>query len=164
MARLILFIFVLLMSIFSSKISAQTASQIYSLSGSIDSDKINQVEINLFNAENKLVKTEIADQNGKFTFNDLANGNYMVKINKNGSEVYKSETVSVSENTNLPIIHLNEKTIEGVTITKAKPYIERQEGKMILNVETALLQPEIQHLRFWKKLPESILMAVTISV
>ncbi|HEX7869028.1 MAG TPA: hypothetical protein VF455_02855, partial [Chryseobacterium sp.] len=60
MARLILFIFVWLLSIFSFKISAQTTSQAYSLSGSIDSDKINQVEINLFNAENKLVKTEIA--------------------------------------------------------------------------------------------------------
>lgn len=138
MTRLILFLFVLLMSFFSNKISAQTASQSYSLSGSIESDKASQVEINLFNTENKLVKTELADQNGKFTFNDLANGNYYVQINKNGSEAYKSEAISVKENINLPQIHLNEKTIEGVTITKAKPYIERQDGKMILNVENSI--------------------------
>jgi len=138
MTRLILFLFVLLMSFFSSKISAQTASQSYSLSGSIESDKASQVEINLLNTENKLVKTELADQNGKFTFNDLANGNYYVQINKNGSEAYKSEAISVKENINLPQIHLNEKTIEGVTITKAKPYIERQDGKMILNVENSI--------------------------
>ncbi|WP_083206615.1 TonB-dependent receptor domain-containing protein [Chryseobacterium sp. CBo1] len=138
MTRLILFLFVLLMSFFSNKISAQTASQSYSLSGSIESDKASQVEINLFNTENKLVKTELADQNGKFTFNDLANGNYYVQINKNSSEAYKSEAISVKENINLPQIHLNEKTIEGVTITKAKPYIERQDGKMILNVENSI--------------------------
>ncbi|KFE97424.1 hypothetical protein IX39_19220 [Chryseobacterium formosense] len=126
------------MSFFSNKISAQTAFQSYSLSGSIESDKASQVEINLFNTENKLVKTELADQNGKFTFNDLANGNYYVQINKNGSEAYKSEAISVKENINLPQIHLNEKTIEGVTITKAKPYIERQDGKMILNVENSI--------------------------
>lgn len=127
------------MSLFSLKISAQTtASQSHSLSGSINSGKVNQVEINLFNSENKLVKTEIADQNGKFTFNDLADGNYIVQINKNGSEAYKSELISVKENTNLSTIHLNEKTIEAVTITKAKPYIERQDGKMILNVENSI--------------------------
>lgn len=127
------------MSLFSLKISAQTtASQSHSLSGSIDSGKVNQVEINLFNSENKLVKTEIADQNGKFTFNDLTDGNYVVQINKNGSEAYKSELISVKENTNLSTIHLNEKTIEAVTITKAKPYIERQDGKMILNVENSI--------------------------
>ncbi|MBO6184165.1 MAG: TonB-dependent receptor [Chryseobacterium sp.] len=138
MARFILFIFVWLLSIFSLKVSAQTVSQTYSLSGNIDSDKINQVEINLFNSENKLVKTEIADQSGKFTFNDLTNGNYFIQINKNGSSVYKSEAVSLAENTDLATIHLNEKTIEAVTITKAKPYIERQEGKMILNVENSI--------------------------
>lgn len=139
MLRLILFIFVWLMSLFSLKISAQTTtSQSHSLSGSIDSGKVNQVEINLFNSENKLVKTEIADQNGKFSFNDLADGNYILQINKSGSEAYRSDLISVKENTNLPIIHLNEKTIEAVTITKAKPYIERQDGKMILNVENSI--------------------------
>lgn len=139
MLRLILFVFVWLMSFFSLKISAQTtASQSHSLSGSIDSGKVNLVEINLFNSENKLVKTEIADQNGKFTFNDLTDGNYIVQINKSGSEAYKSDPISVKENTNLPIIHLNEKTIEAVTITKAKPYIERQDGKMILNIENSI--------------------------
>lgn len=137
MTRLILFLFVLLMSFFSSKISAQTAFQSYSLSGSIESDKASQVEINLLNTENKLVKTELADQNGKFTFTNLADGNYYVQINKNGSEAYKS-AISVKENINLPQIHLHEKTIEGVTITKAKPYIERQDGKMILNVENSI--------------------------
>ncbi|KIC61215.1 hypothetical protein RM51_18040 [Chryseobacterium taiwanense] len=112
--------------------------QNYSLSGKIDSDKVNQMEINLFNAENKLVKTEIADAKGNFSFNDLASGNYLLKINKNGAESYQSENISVTGNTTLPSIQLNEKIIEAVTITKTKPYIERQDGKMILNVENSI--------------------------
>lgn len=137
MARIFLFIFVWILSFFSSRLSAQT-TQDFSLSGNINSSEVNQMEINLFNSENKLVKTEIADQKGSFSFNDLAAGNYYVKINKNGTETYRSESIAVAGNTTLPEIQLNEKQIEGVTITKTKPYIERQEGKMILNVENSI--------------------------
>jgi len=135
MARIFLLIFVWILSAFSL-LKAQTSQN--SLSGKIDSDKVNQMEINLFDSENKLVKTEIADQKGNFIFNDLASGNYIVKINKNGSEAYKSENISVTGNTTLPSIQLGEKVIEAVTITKTKPYIERQDGKMILNVENSI--------------------------
>lgn len=136
MARIFILIFVWILS-FLSTVSAQTI-QNFSLSGKIDSDKANQMEINLFNSENKLVKTEIADFKGNFSFNDLASGNYSLKINKNGTEAYKADNIAVTGNTTLPSIQLNEKIIEGVTITKTKPYIERQEGKMILNVENSI--------------------------
>lgn len=137
MARIFLLIFVWLLSFFSTTLSAQS-TQNYSLSGNINAEKLNQLEINLFNSEDKLVKTEIADQKGNFSFDDLSAGNYYVKINKNGAETYKSDHISVTGNTTLPVIQLNEKLIEGVTITKTKPYIERQEGKMILNVENSI--------------------------
>lgn len=137
MTRIFLLIFFWLISAFSI-LTAQTL-QNFSLSGKIDSDKVNQMEINLFNSENKLVKTEIADSKGNFSFNDLASGNYSLKINRNGAETYASENITVTENTTLPAISLNEKAIEGVVITKTKPYIERQDGKMILNVENSIV-------------------------
>lgn len=96
------------------------------------------MEINLLDADQKLIKTEIADSNGKFSFNDLKGGNYHLKINRNGSEVYHSDLISLAENTTLPSIDLNVKSIEGVTITKTKPLIERQDGKMIMNVENSI--------------------------
>ncbi|PJJ62785.1 TonB-dependent receptor [Chryseobacterium geocarposphaerae] len=136
MVRIFIFIFVWLITVFSS-LKAQT-TQNFSLSGKIDSDKANQMEINLFNTENKLVKTEIADTKGNFSFNDLASGSYTLKINKNGTEAYQSEKITITGNTTLPSIQLKEKLIEGITITKAKPYIERQDGKMILNVENSI--------------------------
>ncbi|MCS3868788.1 hypothetical protein J3D55_001704 [Chryseobacterium ginsenosidimutans] len=136
MERIFLFILALVISILGL-LKAQNTQQ-FSLSGKVDAEKVNQMEINLFNAENKLVKTEITDSKGNFNFSDLTSGNYSLKINKNGAETYKSENIALTENTTLPSISLNEKVIEGVTITKAKPYIERQDGKMILNVENSI--------------------------
>jgi hypothetical protein len=124
MARIFLLIFVWILSALSL-LKAQT-TQNFSLSGKVDSDKVNQMEINLFDSENKLIKTEIADNKGNFVFTDLVSGNYSIKINKNGTEAYKADNISVSGNTTLPSIQLNEKMIESVTITKTKPYIERQ--------------------------------------
>lgn len=137
MTRIFALIFIWILMFFSSILSAQTI-QSFSLSGSIKSDKTEQMEINLLDSENKLIKTEIADSNGKFDFNDIKSGTYHLKISRNGSEVYHSNTISLAENTTLPSIDLNVKSIEGVTITKAKPMIERQDGKMIMNVENSI--------------------------
>ncbi|MGN7865934.1 TonB-dependent receptor domain-containing protein [Chryseobacterium sp. 22458] len=137
MTRIFTLIFIWLLLFFSSMLSAQTL-QNFSLTGNIKSDKAEQMEINLLDPDNKLIKTEIADSNGKFTFNDLKGGNYHLKISRNGAEVYHSETISLADNTTLPSIDLNVKSIEGVTITKTKPLIERQDGKMIMNVENSI--------------------------
>jgi len=96
------------------------------------------MEISLLDADNKLIKTEIADSNGKFGFSDLKSGTYHLKISRNGSEVYHSDNISLADNTTLPSIDLTIKSIEGVTITKARPMIERQDGKMIMNVENSI--------------------------
>ncbi|WP_347218300.1 TonB-dependent receptor plug domain-containing protein, partial [Chryseobacterium sp.] len=137
MTRIFALIFTWLLLLFTNLLSAQ-AMQNFSLSGSIKSDKAEQMEINLLDVENKLVKTEIADSNGKFDFNDLKGGTYHLKIRRNGSEVYHSDNISLADNTTLPSIDLTVKSIEGVTITKAKPLIERQDGKMIMNVENSI--------------------------
>ncbi|MGU3373789.1 TonB-dependent receptor domain-containing protein [Chryseobacterium sp. M5A1_1a] len=137
MARIFSLIFIWILMLFCSLLSAQTM-QNFSLSGSIKSDKAEQMEINLLDADNKLIKTEIADSNEKFDFNDIKSGAYHLKINRNGSEVYHSDNITLVENMTLPSIDLNIKSIEGVTITKARPMIERQDGKMIMNVENSI--------------------------
>ncbi|MDR6919296.1 TonB-dependent receptor domain-containing protein [Chryseobacterium sp. 2987] len=137
MTRIFLLLLTWIIILMSSLLSAQTL-QNYSLSGTLSSEKPEQLEINLFSPDNKLIKTEIADSGGKFSFNDLKAGNYQLKISKNGTEVYQSGDIALTENKILSSIDLNVKSIEGVTITKAKPYIERQDGKMILNVENSI--------------------------
>lgn len=134
MARIFILIFLWLVALLGTNLSAQS----FSLSGTINSEKANQLEINLYNSENKFIKTEVTDQSGKFNFDGIKSGNYYVKINNKGVEAYQSENISLTENKILPSIELSEKAIEAVTITKTKPYIERQEGKMILNVENSI--------------------------
>ncbi|UCA59673.1 TonB-dependent receptor [Chryseobacterium rhizoplanae] len=136
MTRILSLIYLWLL-LFTSLLSAQTIPN-FSLSGSIKSDKVQQMEISLLDADNKLIKTEIADSNGKFGFSDLKSGAYHLKISRNGSEVYHSDNISLADNTTLPSIDLTIKSIEGVTITKARPMIERQDGKMIMNVENSI--------------------------
>lgn len=136
MARIFSFLLIWML-LFSSYLSAQTM-QGFSLSGTISSDKAEQMEINLFDSEQKLIKTEIADANGKFSFNDLKPGTYRLKISRNGSEIYHSDNIALADNTSLPPIDLKIKSIEGVTITKTRPLIERQDGKMIMNVENSI--------------------------
>lgn len=137
MTRIFYLLFTWALILFSSMLSAQ-AVQNFSLSGNIISDKADQMEINLFDTDHKLIKTEIADSGGIFRFEDLKGGIYHLKISRNGSEVYHAENISLTENRTLPPIDLNVKSIEGVTITKAKPLIERQDGKMIMNVENSI--------------------------
>lgn len=78
MARIFSLIFMWLLLLFTNLLSAQTM-QNFSLSGSIKSDKAEQMEINLLDADNKLIKTEIADSNRKFGFNDLKRENLSFK-------------------------------------------------------------------------------------
>ncbi|CAM3124511.1 TonB-dependent receptor [Chryseobacterium flavum] len=137
MTRIFYLLFTWALILFSSMLSAQ-AVQNFSLSGNIISDKADQMEINLFDTDHKLIKTEIADSGGIFRFEDLKGGTYHLKISRNGSEVYHAENISLTENRILPPVDLNVKSIEGVTITKAKPLIERQDGKMIMNVENSI--------------------------
>lgn len=137
MTRLFLLLLTWTLALLSSLFSAQS-TQNFSLSGNISGGKTEQMEINLFDSGNALIKTEIAEQNGKFIFNDLKEGSYRLKISRNGAEVYQSENIQITENKTLSPIDLSVKTIEGVTITKTRPYIERQDGKMILNVENSI--------------------------
>ena len=82
MTRIFSLIIVCMLMLFNSRISAQQAMQSLTLSGNIKSDKAEQMEINLFDADQKLIKTEIADNSGKFNFNDLKEGTYQVKLIK----------------------------------------------------------------------------------
>ncbi|MDC8102972.1 TonB-dependent receptor domain-containing protein [Chryseobacterium sp. PTM-20240506] len=137
MIRLFSCIFIGILIFFSTLLPAQDIQR-FSLSGTIKSDGTQSLVISLFDAENTLIKTETADRQGQFRFSALKVGRYQLKVYRNGFEVYHSENIPVTENKMLPVIDLTVKSIEEVTITKTRPFIERQEGKMILNVENSI--------------------------
>ncbi len=145
MIRLIYIFTLLVLSAITSLLYAQNgATDKISITGTLLSEKSEPLEntvISLLNAsDEKLMKTESADASGKFLFENVAKGTYLLKVSENTKIKYIGQPFEANENIDLATISLKSdiNILEGVVITKAKPYIERQEGKMILNVDSAI--------------------------
>lgn len=123
---------------------AQTQDhQVYTLTGIIKSRNAEQLDIQIFNSANELVKTEFADKDGNYSVVGLQSGQYTVKIFRNETLVH-TEDIVLQENQVLNVEKLKddvaEQAIDAVVITKtkAKPFIQREEGKIILNIENSI--------------------------
>jgi iron complex outermembrane receptor protein len=91
---------------------------------------------------NALVKTAITDKAGNYSFEKIAEGNYIITITATGFA--KKQTVSVTisataQTVNVPAteLALQSKALEGVTVTAAKPFIEQKLDRTVVNVEAS---------------------------
>lgn len=122
---------------------AQTAFGQVSLSGSV-TGKENRPEADalvlLFSSDTVLLKTELTDPQGVFTFNIPGAQSCFVKITAEGYNDYFSPMISINGNRILPAIALTAAQTEltEVNVVAKKPYLERQPGKLILNVENSI--------------------------
>lgn len=113
----------------------------YTLSGSLANSQnqpIADAIIQLLKSKDTtLVKTEFTDENGQYAFGDLKSDTFFVQINHLGYNKYTSPKIVVTKQSHLQSIKLEKSNVElkEVTITARKPYIEREHGKMIVNVE-----------------------------
>ncbi|MES2591897.1 MAG: outer membrane beta-barrel family protein [Bacteroidota bacterium] len=91
--------------------------------------------------DSSLVKTEFTNEKGEFNFNGISNGFYFIQTNVLGYAKFTSSIFDVSESKMLPPFQLQktEVSLAEVTVTARKPYIERDHGKMILNVENSIV-------------------------
>jgi outer membrane receptor protein involved in Fe transport len=141
MIRLFYFIVLSFLSAVTTVVFGQTDDKI-SISGQVFNEKnepIGDAIVTLFTAQdNKIIKTESSDTSGKFNFTNIAKDNYVIKISVNGKERYSGDQFSANERLFVGTMTLlpDTKILEEVVVVKAKPYIERQGGKMILNVES----------------------------
>jgi outer membrane receptor protein involved in Fe transport len=141
MIRLFYFIVLSFLSAVTTVVFGQTDDKI-SISGQVVDEKnepIGDAIVTLFTAQdNKIIKTESSDTSGKFNFTNIAKDNYVIKISVNGKERYSGDQFSANERLFVGTMTLlpDTKILEEVVVVKAKPYIERQGGKMILNVES----------------------------
>ncbi|HMI08318.1 MAG TPA: TonB-dependent receptor, partial [Flavobacterium sp.] len=142
MLKFIHLITLLLLSVFAVFASAQTSeSKKVEISGQFQSENASEIIVCLMDAsDKKLTKTEYADEKGNFTFTNIAAGNYFLNATQNGKPFYSGNSFEASENVALGILKTEPeaKTLNEVVVTKARPYIERQDGKMILNVENSI--------------------------
>ncbi|MGK4566498.1 TonB-dependent receptor domain-containing protein [Flavobacterium sp. 3HN19-14] len=145
MIRIIFIITFMLISAMTTIIYGQNSDALkISISGNVLSEKqevVADAVIYLMDASGeKLIKTETSNENGNFVFEDISSGAYSMKISVNGKNRFSGTSFSAAKNLTLPTIILQPEIndLNEVVISKAKPYIERQEGKMILNVESSI--------------------------
>jgi iron complex outermembrane recepter protein len=91
---------------------------------------------------NALVKTAITDKAGNYSFEKIADGNYIISISATGFAKKQTAPFSITatETTvNVPATELavQSKSLEGVTVSAAKPFIEQKLDRTVVNVEAS---------------------------
>lgn len=92
--------------------------------------------------DSSLVKTAFSDLAGKFSFESLAEGNYLVSATMVGYKKVFSKPVAISgvnSTAEVEKLQLNilSKTLKEVTVLAQKPFIERKMDKLVVNVENS---------------------------
>jgi hypothetical protein len=105
---------------------------------------IESATISLLRAKDSSVaKISVANKEGKYQFEDVVEGKYLVSISAVGHSKGFSETFEVTAakaNVILKTIELvpAAKDLSGVTVTSKKPLIEQRIDRTIVNVEAAV--------------------------
>ena len=124
-------------------ISYTANSQSYKITGKITTDKkekIAGISVLLF-SENKMLKAEITNGEGVYTFKNVKPGSYAVKTSFIGYQEAVIPTVTVnSEDIELPATTLNEAAtqLSEVVIKKEKPMIQVLADKTVFNIENTI--------------------------
>lgn len=93
--------------------------------------------------DSSTAKFSVADKEGKFVFENIPNGKYVVAISAIGHQKGFSESFEVSENNQtiqLKTIELVAlpKSMSNVTIIAKRPFIEQKIDKTVINVESSI--------------------------
>lgn len=119
-------------------------AQELSLSGKVNDQEMKPVAdavVQLLRyADSSLVKSEFSDASGAFEFRGLGAGTYFLQINVIGYSPYTSGKIALSGPLVVPDQQLQKAGVDlkEVTVAARKNYIEREKGKVILNVENSI--------------------------
>nr|WP_067056625.1 outer membrane beta-barrel family protein [Mucilaginibacter sp. L294] len=92
--------------------------------------------------DSSVVKSTLTDDAGKYLFNNIIAGRYIIKATTVGYQPTFTPVLEVdNELISAPVIKMqqNSRNLQGVTITAAKPLIERKLDRTVMNVENSVL-------------------------
>ncbi len=130
--------------LFSLAAAAQTKTG--KISGSIfdNANKpLQSVSVSLIKAkDSSLVKLAVTGKDGKYEFDNIAEGSYLVNATSTGYEKNFSKPFSVDDTNNsvqVEKLQMAEaaKSLGGVTVTARKPFIETKIDKTVVNVDAS---------------------------
>ncbi|MBK7435070.1 MAG: TonB-dependent receptor [Chitinophagaceae bacterium] len=109
-------------------------------------------------SDSVLVKTAITDPAGNFSFENVREGNYLVKATSIGHALTYSKNIKITpEQTMVQVGVLQlvptEKSMKEVTVTAKKPLIERKIDRTIVNVEASITSTGGNALEVLEKAP-----------
>lgn len=120
---------------------------------------IESATITLLKAKDSSVaKMSVADKAGKFEFENISEGSYLVSISAVGHEKGFSETFVIDASNSSVILKKIElipqtKSISGVTVSSKKPLIEQKAGKTLINVDASPTNSGLNALELLEKAP-----------
>ena len=144
----------LIIALFSFSLGAQ------SITGKLKDKDGNGVEfapVTLHSAKDSLlIKGEITDENGKFSFSHLTNGSYFIEASFIGLESLRSKEIQYSGTLlDLGNLSMNPslETLNEVTIKAKKPLIEIMADKTVLNTDASISTTGLNGLELLRKAP-----------
>ena len=95
-------------------------------------------------ADSTIYKAGLADENGKFIFDDVPHGKYLVSATMVGYDKFVSPLVVISDgnqSVDLKTISLqpSSATLEAVQVVAKKPLLEQHADKLVMNVENSIV-------------------------
>ena len=95
----------------------------------------------LKDAESTILSGTITEEDGRYFFKDLAEGDYQVSVSFVGFITYESGVITLSRKRTLPNIILEEDTqrLDEVVVTAKRPTITKQADRLTFNVENTSL-------------------------
>ncbi|MBA2499355.1 MAG: TonB-dependent receptor [Chitinophagaceae bacterium] len=138
---------------------AQTATKISGIIKDVNEKTLESATISLLKAvDSSLVKVAIADKTGRYQFENIATGKYLVNVSATGHDAGFSSIVELKEGNGaieVPVIVLQPatKNLGGVTVTSKKPLIEQKIDRMVINVEASVTNVGSSALEVLEKSP-----------
>ena len=132
-------IFAILMNVFAKQTAGTVKGKVYD-----DKSKAHAAAtVQLQKAkDSSLVKTDVTDTEGKYDFQNIPAGTYVIRVSSVGFADQSTAVITVAEGktTEVPTITLTiaTKELTGVTVKYKKPLIEMKADKMVLNVESSI--------------------------
>ena len=111
----------------------------------------------LYAKDSSVAKMSIAGKDGKFQFENIKEGRYLVSVSAIGHEKAYSETfmLATDKAVSIKTIELvaESKSLQGVTVSSKKPFIEQKIDRMIVNVDAAVTNIGTSALEVLEKSP-----------
>jgi iron complex outermembrane recepter protein len=128
---------------FLVNISAQSKTKITGLVKDGISKPLQSISVSLLKAkDSSLVKLAVTGKDGKYEFENISEGTYVVSVTSVGYEKKMSSAFSINssnDSVELAVLQLAEaaKRLGEVTVTAKKPFIETKIDKTVVNVDAS---------------------------